>query len=480
MELRSLVAQARGREPVAPLLTDAALTALDEGSRQLAELAAGGEVYGLSTGVGALRDVAVDADGGVPLRLWRSHAARFGPELDDADARAVLLARLAQLAAGPSGVSPALAVALEGAVVAGAVPVLHEYGAVGTADLSVLAELALALVGEGPWRGAAPPPAVPAVSDALPFLSSNAATVGTGALVHADLVGVLAAAERVAALSCLALRGAREAYDPRVFDERRDPEAAAVAARLTALLDAASERGARLQDPFALRTLPQVHGVATAALGGLEAALRAELDHPRENPLPLPGAALHHGQFLTQRLAAALDATREALVGVVTLSQARLAALVDPRLSGLAAFLADGPPGSSGVMILEYVAADLAARVRGVALATTLTRTTLSLGLEETASHATQGVHAARAVAGLLPDLLACELLAAARALRLDPARVPDGGPAADLAHCALAALGDVPLADHPLGDELRAAADLVRDWAADPAVSRSAPPRGR
>jgi histidine ammonia-lyase len=464
VELRALVAQARGRQPVAPLLSDAALASLDEGSRGLAEQARAGDVYGLSTGVGALRDVTVHADAEVPLRLWRSHAARFGPELEDDDARATMLARLAQLAVGPSGVSPGMARALEGALQAGAVPVLHEYGAVGTADLSVLAELALALVGEGPWRGAPPAPVVPAPSDALPFLSSNAATVGTGALVHADLTGLLHAAERVAALSFVALRGAPDALDPRVFDDRRDPHATAVAARLAALVRGAPQP-ARLQDPFALRTLPQVHGVAVAALADVAAALRAELDHPRENPLPLPGAVLHHGQFLTQRLATALDTARAALVGVVTLSQARLAALVDPRLTGLAPFLADGPPGSSGVMILEYVAADLAARLRGHAGPTTLVRTTVSLGLEETASHATQGVRAARTVAALLPDLLACELLAAARALRLDPPRVPRSGPAGDLARTALDALGDVPLGDHPLGDELRRAAGLVRRW---------------
>lgn len=466
MSLASLVAQARGRAAVEPMLDDHARAALAAGSASLADAAEGGQVYGLTTGVGALRDVVTATqDGDRGLRLWRSHAARFGPELDDAEARATMLARLRQLAAGPSGVSVALAEALERALVQGAVPVLHGYGSIGTADLSVLAELALALVGEGPWRGAAPAPVAGTGADALPFVSSNAMTAGTGALVHADLGGLLAAAEQVAAVSFLALRGSAEAFDPRVFEGRDDPATAAAARRLAALVAGAGP-GARVQDPFALRTLPQVHGVAGAALTEVGSALLAELDAPRENPLPVGGAALHHGQFLTQRLAAGLDGLRSSYAAVARLSQARLAALVDPRLTGLPGFLASGADGSSGVMILEYVAGDLVARLDAAAAPTALQRTSVSLGLEEAASHSSQGVLAARAMSALLPDLLACELLAATRALRLDPARLDGPSDAAARARAAVEAVGDAALEDHPLGDELRAAARVVTGWA--------------
>lgn len=114
-----------------------------------------------------------------------------------------------------------------------------------------------------------------------------------------------------------------------------------------------------------------------------------------------------------QRLAAALDGVRTAVVAVADLSQARTAALMDQRLTGVAAFGTDGTPGSSGLMVLEYVAADLAARLRALAVPATLTRTSVSLGLEEVASHATQSALLARQQAALLPDLLACELVAA-------------------------------------------------------------------
>ena len=220
MSIASLAAQARGRTAVEPLVDDAVRAALVESTAALAAAADGGQVYGLTTGVGALRDVSVVGDEDQGLRLWRSHAARFGPELDDADVRATMLARLRQLAAGPSGVSVELAEALERALVQGAVPVLHGYGSIGTGDLSVLAELGLALVGAGPWRGRSPEPAAATPADALPFMSSNAMTVGTGALVHFDLSGLLRATERVAVVAHLALRGSAEAYDRRVFEGR--------------------------------------------------------------------------------------------------------------------------------------------------------------------------------------------------------------------------------------------------------------------
>jgi histidine ammonia-lyase len=448
------------------VLTDAHRTAMRESGRALATAAGAGEVYGLTTGVGALRDVRLDdaADRGV--RLWRSHAAAFGPELDDADTRATMAVRLRQLAAGSTGVSVELAEALERALVSDAVPVLHSYGSIGTGDLTVLAELGLALVGEGPWRAGSPEPAAMGPSDALPFLSSNAMTAGVGALVHADLSGLLRVAEQVAAISFLALRGSVQAYDERVFAGKDDPTAAAAAGRMSDLLAGAGGPSARVQDPFALRTVPQVHGVAEGALDAAGSALLAEIGSPGENPLPVEGAVLHHGQFLTQRLAAAFDAVRSSFVGVTTLAQARLGALVDPGLTGLPAFLAHGAAGSSGLLILEYVAADLGARIRATAGPSTLTRTMVSIGSEETASHSTQGVLEARVVAGLLPDLLACELLAATRALRISPERLRGDGPAAQSARAAIAALGDATLEDHVLGAELGAAAGLVRDWA--------------
>jgi histidine ammonia-lyase len=442
-----------------------ALAPVRRARRDLDAAQADGAVYGLTTGVGALRHVTIEADDADShaLRLWRSHAAGFGPELTDDVARGTMLVRLHQLLRGGSGVDPRLVQALADALEAGAVPRLHAYGGIGTGDLPTLAELGLTLVGELPWRSGSAAPVTVSDGDALPLCSSNALTATVGSIAVTGLATLTRAAEQIAALSHLALRGSLQAYDARVHAAKDDPYAAGVAERLSALLTGTPRTSARLQDPFGLRTIPQVHAPWEEALAAADRALAAEIGSASENPLAVDGTALHHGQFMTQRLAAALDGVRTAAVPALTLSVARLTALLDPQLSGLPTFLADGPAGSSGLMIVEFVANDVLARVRSNATPVAAGHTVVSLGLEEHASHSTQAAWSSHELLALTPDLLACELVAAVRALRLDRTRLVDC-PARELFERADAALPDVRR-DHVLGPELEAAAVLVRDF---------------
>ena len=223
---------------------------------------------------------------------------------------------------------------------------------------------------------------------------------------------------------------------------------------------ALERESARLQDPFSLRTLPQVHGPFSEALDAARRTLRAEVGAAAENPLAVAGDVLHHGQFLTQRLAASLDALRAAAYPVLALSSARTSALMDPALTGLPAFLAEATPGSSGLMIVEYVVQDVLARVRSVMVPVTAAGAVVSLGLEEHASFSTQAAWACRNLVALVPELVAGELVAAVRALRTDPARLVECR-ALELYAAADAVLPDVG-PDHVLGPELRLAAELV------------------
>jgi histidine ammonia-lyase len=455
------------------VLGTAHLDAVRRGQADLEAARAKGKVYGLTTGVGALRHLTIETEGpGIEvvdrgsahnhaMRLWRSHAGGLGPVLDDGLARATMLVRLHQLLRGGSGVGPDLVVGLARALEADAVPSLHSYGGIGTGDLTVLAQLGLTLVGDLPWHSGTLDAVKIADGDALPFMSSNALTIAIGSVAITRLARLARAAEQVAALSHLGLRGSVEAYDPRVHDGKNDPHAGAVAARLWDLLEGGNPRS-RVQDPFGLRALPQVQGPLEETLTRADLALTAEIGAAAENPLTVDGGeALHHGQFLTQRLAVILDAVRAATVPVLTLSTARLGSLLDPQLTDLPPFLAKGPVGSSGLMITEYLAADLLGRARALAWPVTGTRTQVSLGLEEHASHSTQSAWSCLALLEVVPDLLACELAAAVRCLRLAPERFIT--PACrDLFDQADMVLPDVR-GDHVVGPELAAAADLVR-----------------
>ena len=430
-------------------------------------------VYGRTTGVGANRVESVAADDeGHGLRLLRSHASGAGPLEPPDRVRAAMVVRLNQLAAGGSGVAPELLDGLEVALVAGAVPAIHRLGSIGTGDLCALAELGLTLCGDLSWRSGGPPPLQLTSTDALALISSNAVTIGEAVLAHHDLSVLLAASEVVAGLSFLALGGAAEAYGAPVQGARAHPGQALVAQRLRDLLaldGGAARPGRRLQDPFSLRAVPQVHGTAVDALSHLGSVLAVEINARAENPLiDLETAdAWHNANFHTGYLAHALDGARSAIYPVAELSAARLGDLIDPDFANLPAFLADGPPGSSGVMILEYVAHDGVASLRHSALPAALGTAVVSRGLED---HASFSTHAARLASTAVPALravLAAELVAAIRALAMQDG--PDASypirNAYDLARTSL----DPELTDRPLSADLDVAGRLLEAYGAAP-----------
>lgn len=383
--------------------------------------------YGRTTGVGANAKVAVEPGSGHGLRLLRSHAGGAGEPVSAAVARGMLAIRLNQFAAGGSGASPAWLEATAVALNEGLTPDFPVLGGIGTADLTGLAATALALIGERPWRGADGPvprallPCAVADADALAFLSSNAMTLAQAVLAHQDLAGLLGAELEIAALSHLALSGSAQPYAEAVQAARPHPGQRATARRLRELLGQDATRpAARVQDPYGLRALPQVHGPAVEALDCVERVLYVEMNAAAENPLVdvSGGQVLHNGNFHGAYLAQTLDSARLSLCADAALSPARLGALTDPERTGLRPFLAGGPAGSSGIMILEYTASAALAEMRALAAPVSLGTAVLSRGVEEHAAFSPQAARAAAAMVPWFRTVLACELVAAIRALR--------------------------------------------------------------
>jgi histidine ammonia-lyase len=439
----ALAAAARGGA-VEVELTDAARERMAAGHASAEAVAAHRPVYGRTTGVGANRHVDVRGDlSGHALRLLRSHAGGVGEPLPDDVVRATILVRLAQMAAG-GGSRPEVAHALAEMAGADRLPTVRDLGGLGTGDLTVLAQLGLALAGEG--EDGLPRRLEIAPGDALPLMSSNAATFATAALVLADLWDLLEAGLAVGALTFQALRGNREAFADAIVEARPLPGITLVSARLRALT-AGAEPAARRQDPFGLRCLPPVAGALAWALQGLHDVLQVEINAAAENPLFAGGEALHNGGFHAASCALALDGVRLALVPFGSLSGARLSHLMAPDLTGLTPFLAADDSGSSGLMIAEYMAGDALARLRTGATPAVLGSVSISRGLEEHASFAWQSAGHARRAVGLLRTVLALEWVAAERALRMRD--VPVAGvlaPARELARGFDARLDDRPL----------------------------------
>jgi histidine ammonia-lyase len=453
-------------ERVAVAVDEAALRRAEDAWRLVTELSARREIYGRTTGVGANRDLTIDEDSGPEhgRRLLRSHAGGAGELLPADHVRAMLLIRLNQLAAGGSGVHPRVLTALAEALTGGALPRVHATGAIGTGDLTVLAETGLTLAGERPWATGHLPPVPLDTSDALAFMSSNASTLAEATLACLGLERLLRASHVVAALSYVVLGGSPEAYATAVHAARPHPGQVQCAGEMRRLLGMAGapKPGRRIQDPYGLRAFPQVQGPALDAVAYLRTVLTIEINASTENPMVslAAGDVFHHAHFHTAYLATALDQARATVHHVAELSAARLGDLVEPSFTDLPAFLADGPPGSSGVMILEYVAHDALAMLRQAALPVTLGTAVVSRGVEDHASFSTQAARQARAAVEAYRQVLACELVAAVRALRMRPADLMDL-PVRDAFDLADASL-DANTADRPFSDDLTKAAALL------------------
>ena len=443
-----------------------ALRRAEEAWKLVPELVARRPIYGRTTGVGANRDELVDpaeaAEHG--RRLMRSHAGGTGEAMPESLTRAMLLVRLNQLAAGRSGVHPRLLTALADALTAGALPLVHRTGAIGTGDLTALADVGLTLAGERPWARGELPPVPFDPGDALAFQSSNAATIAEAVLACVALGRLLRASHAICALSYIALDGSPEAYSAVVHAARPHPGQVECAAELRRLLGmhGVPRPGSRIQDPYGLRAFPQVEGPALDAYRYLRDVLTIEINASTENPMVSVEAEeiFHHAHFHTAYVAVALDRLRACVHHVAELSAARLGDLVEPTLTGLPAFLATGPHGSSGVMILEYVAHDALAQLRQAALPVTIGTAVVSRGLEDHASFATQAARQTSHVATAYRFVLACELVAAVRALRMRSASVVDL-PVRDAFDLAAEVL-DPNLADRPLSEDIDHAANVL------------------
>jgi histidine ammonia-lyase len=473
----AVAAVARDGAPVE--LASEARARNEEARAAIAALLERGEpLYGATTGVGALRDRTIgDADRErFQWNLLRSHAVSAGRPLEPELVRAGMVVRANQLGAGGAGVAPALLDGLVEALNDAITPLTREFGSLGTGDLPALAEIALALLGEGQvWRGHqlidAPVPAHPirlGLRDGLGFMSSGAMTAGQAALNSVDARSLQARWLEVAALSFEALEADPVVLDPRVQAARGARGQAAVAATMRELLAGApfdprsSDR--LVQDPYPFRVLPQVDGVARDALDALDEVLGRELNARPENALIHEGRALPTGNFHAAELGAALDTLRAAFAHSASLIAGRVSALLDPRMSGLEPFLAGHPGPDSGHMMLEYTGHAAAAEIRSLATPMAVQSVWASLGVESHASLAATAAIRTGEMLEAMQVLVATELVVAARALRM-AGRVPTGAGVQRL-YAAIERALPSGLEDRRFGQDVEAARGVLRDRA--------------
>jgi histidine ammonia-lyase len=380
--------------------------------------------YGRTTGVGANRATPVATDDpNYGMRLLRSHAVDAGDPLDDRTVRAMIAARLVQLCVPGAGLDPTILGGLERMLNDDALPELLQYASIGTGDLAALAGTALTLIGERPASAPLSPMPPWGADSALPFMSSSALTIGRSCLLLDELARLEKASSVIYMLSFVALDGNSSAFCSAAARAAAAPYVEGVATRLQTLFGDAGQGDripARIQDPYGLRVYPVAQASVVASLHSFAGQVERTLNTAQENPLfDVEGdQVVHHGAFYQASLSLELDGMTLAMALTSPITHSRIRMLNDPDTNGGNAFLAAGPEGSSGLMMVEYVAAGAIAEIRAAAQPASVGTLVLSRGMEEDATFASQGALQLERSVAAYRVLLCCELVGAVRLLR--------------------------------------------------------------
>lgn len=402
----------------------------------LLRLASDGErVYGLTTGVGSQRSIAVPDDDQAAFnqQLVRGHAIGHGAFAPEAFIRAAMIVRAEGLALGGAGVRPEVVEALAGVLNAGLTPRVHAIGSVGQGDLAPLAEIASLLVGEGSYaaklRESGLEPIELASREGLALVSANSYAVGIAALAVDRAWKALHALELSAALAYEGFLGNPSALDEAIAAHR--PHRVLVAAirgirsqlQHGALLDGRTPPR-NLQDPLCFRVVPQTHASPYAALEQAEQTVVTELRSATDNPLAIPveGRVVANGNHDITVLTVALDHCRLALAQAASIAVERVIKLLDSRFTALPGGLryrADRAEDGHGM--LGHGAAALGSEIRLLASPVSLEQSTTSLaeGIEDRMSLAPRAATNLYELGGLVTRLAAVELLCGAQAVDL-------------------------------------------------------------
>jgi histidine ammonia-lyase len=404
-------------------------------------VATGAVAYGVTTGFGKLADIAIPHDrlAQLQVNLVRSHAAGVGAPLPAAIVRALMLLRANVLAKGYSGARPELAELLIGMLNAGLTPVIPEQGSVGASgDLAPLAHLALALIGEGVLQNGpetAPAadmlalhdlqPVVLGPKEGLALINGTQAHTAIAALAVVDAHTIWQTAHIAAAMSIEALLGTPVAFDERIHAARGQLGQAASAALLRDLLagseirESHREGDPRVQDAYALRCIPQVHGPVLDALDFASGLIGRELNAATDNPLVFEdGTLLSGGNFHGQAVALALDVMSIALTNLATISERRIDRLVHPMLNqGLPAFLTRDAGVNSGLMMAQVTAAALASECKLLSHPASVDTIPTDGNQEDVVPMAMGAAWKLRRIVTNVRNVIAIELLCAAQGL---------------------------------------------------------------
>ncbi|WP_445657568.1 HAL/PAL/TAL family ammonia-lyase [Achromobacter sp. NCFB-sbj8-Ac1-l] len=435
-------------------------------------------VYGLNRGVGLNKDQTIFQGGDISPEVRRlseqfnrnllhSHSAAYGNEAPRDVTRAAMLIRLNTALFGGAGMQPAVLDQYAAFLNRDVTPVMLGEGSVGQADITILPQIGLVMMGEGEaWRGgrrlgaaqalheAGLAPVRPFGKDALSMVSSNAYGAAVAVLAAHDARALLAQADAVAALSLEGLDGNLAPLLAPAQSQRPYAGQRATAERMLGLLQGSAlwktDAQRPLQDPLSFRTVSQAHGAARDMLALLDSQLQVQINSSDDNPTvvldatPSPGASAYETQYFVtdgpvrgavlpsagfdpSAWVLPLQGTAVALSQVAQLSAQRTLRLTDPAFTRLPRFLSPGN-GAIGYGPIQKTVSALAADVRALSGPVVTDVQAQAGNIEDVGTNAPlTGLRVTGQIAALT-RLLAVELMHAAQAVDL---RYPQGPAAA-------------------------------------------------
>jgi histidine ammonia-lyase len=407
-------------------------------------VSAGKTVYGVNTGFGILASTSISASDTTILqhKILQSHSVGVGQPLPVEVAKLMLITKAHSLAKGFSGIRLSTLERIVWHIDHDVIPVVPEKGSVGASgDLSPLAHLFLPLIGLGelfvpattgngvarvlaadylPARGVNPLSLGP--KEGLALINGTQFILSFAIKAVQRLHNCLEAADIIGAMTLEALTGTKAPFDARLHALRPFAGNQLVAQRLRLLLQdsaimASHADCGRVQDPYSLRCMPQVHGASRNSWLHLSELTQIELNAVTDNPILLDGdEAISGGNFHGQPLAIPLDYASVAAAEIGNISDRRCYLLLEGKW-GLPLLLMNNVGLNSGFMIPQYTTASLVTENKTLCFPASADSIPTSLGQEDHVSMGSISGRKANQIIDNLEYILSIELLSAAQAI---------------------------------------------------------------
>ncbi len=491
LTVEEVIRVCRGYEKVeiAPEAKEAVIKARNYIEKKLEE---GAVIYGLTTGFGKFANVVISREEAEQLQknLIISHTCAMGEPYETRYVRAAMLLRCNALSRGNSGIRLETIQTMIDMLNAGIHPVIPQKGSLGASgDLAPLSHIALALIGLGDveYKGDTVPaaeamakegitPVVLAAKEGLALNNGTQMMTAVGVNVLWDAMHLMKTADIATAMTAEALHGITKAYDHKVHDLRGHQGQKDAAENLRALLagskNAFEVQPSKVQDPYSLRCIPQIHGASRDAIKYVYDAVSREINAVTDNPIVFPDddEVISGGNFHGQPMALAFDFLKMAISEFADVSERRAERLINPQLSeGLPAFLTKHGGVCSGFMIAQYAAASMVSENK-IYDHPACVDSIPSSGNQE--DHVSMGTTSARTAAMVLDNaqkVIGIELAAAAQGIwlrqEIGESDISNLAPATRAAYDYIRTVSDPVDDDIIMHDELKKFDEMVKDF---------------